>query len=70
MRRPRPSELNAIRFLARHQPYCPGSDACAEPFILDTLNALVRGKWASAEATDDGPSFRLTSYGQREAADA
>jgi hypothetical protein len=59
--------LRALRNSGR--PYWPSKDATDEPFIMDTLKALVRKKYLTADMTDDGPAFTITSYG-RDAYDA
>lgn len=69
MRRLESNEENALRFVKRvGGSYCPDRDAAAEPFILDTLNSLVRKKRMTVEATDDGPRFHLTMLGEADAA--
>jgi hypothetical protein len=69
MRRLDTSEENALRFVKRvGGSYCPNRDAAAEPFIIDTLNSLVRKKRMSVEATDDGPRFTITTQGEADAA--
>lgn len=64
------SEANALAMIARiGGTYCPGDDACAEPFIMDTLRSLVRKKYLSADAVEGSPPmFRITALGQEEVA--
>jgi hypothetical protein len=69
MRKLTQSEQNALRFVTRvGGSYCPNRDACAEPFITDTLDSLVRKKRLSVEGTDDGPRYTLTVQGEVDAA--
>ncbi len=65
MRKLDQDEERLLSILARHpdKPYWPSRDACAEPFIMDTLKALVRKKYLTGEDTDDGPAFTITRYG-------
>ncbi|MBJ6986899.1 hypothetical protein [Devosia sp. MC521] len=69
MRKPNQTERNALAMVKRcGGSYCPSQDACAEPFIMDTLNGLVRKKYLSVSAEDGAPPmFKLTAYGEREA---
>lgn len=64
------SEQNALAMIYRTGgSYCPGTDACAEPFIMDTLRGLVRKKYLSADAVEGSPPmFTLTAYGREEGA--
>ncbi len=70
MRKLETNELNALRFVARvGGSYCPRNDACAEPFITDTLNSLVRKKRLTVEANDGAPPrYTLTAQGEADAA--
>lgn len=56
--------------LGSDRPYFPNRDMTNEPFIMDTLNGLVRKKYLSVEMTDDGPAFSLTAYGRMAGGDA
>lgn len=68
MRKLTNTESNALAMIARiGGSYCPGEDACAEPFIMDTLKSLVRKKYLTVDAEDGAPPmFRLTAYGRAE----
>lgn len=69
MRRLTTTEENALAMIARiGGSYCPSTDALAEPFIMDTLRALVRKKRLSVSAEDGAPPmFTLTAQGRAEA---
>lgn len=69
MRRLDKVDYNTLAFINRcGGSYCPNDDACAEPFIMDTLNALVKVKRLRIEETDAGPRFHLTELGKSDAA--
>lgn len=65
-------EQNAVNFLSRVVSYCPGTDArgldgATTAEIRKVLDALVRKKRATADATDDGPVYSLTAQGRDDA---
>lgn len=65
MKRIEKGHVNVLKFVAHiGGSYCPSSDACAEPFIMDTLNYLVKAKCLTVEPTDDGPRFHINARGR------
>ena len=52
-------ETNAAMWLARNSPFCPGDmvQTLAGKQVKTILDGLVRKRAASAEMTDDGPSY-------------
>lgn len=60
---------NTLAFIVRcGGSYCPSNDACAEPFIMDTLDNLVRKKRLTVEANDGAPPrYHLTAQGRADA---
>lgn len=70
MKRLTPPEINACRFLAKHGPYTPGDAAKSKggPEVVAVLRSLVRKGRASADMSDDGPTFSLTAQGEADGA--
>jgi hypothetical protein len=51
-------ESAALHFLNRDGPCCPGSEGDqARQLVRSVLDSLVRKKYATVEATDDGPRY-------------
>jgi hypothetical protein len=70
MKKLTPQELAALYFLDRDGPIVPGDAAKGEAgqMVLAVLNALVRKKRATVEATDDGPRYAIAPAGRAEIA--
>jgi hypothetical protein len=56
-------ETNAIRWLAKNGPYCPGDQAQTDAGkqVKAILDGLVRKRCAVAEMTDDGPAYHAVA---------
>lgn len=69
MRKLSPGDISILQYIERiGGSYCPTYDACAEPFIVDTLNYLVRAERLSVEANDGAPPrYHLTAQGRADA---
>lgn len=52
-------EINAAMWLAKNSPFCPGDmvQTPAGKEVKAVLDSLVRKRVATAEMTDDGPSY-------------
>lgn len=64
-------ETNAVMWLAKNGPYCPGWDVIYTDSgrqVKQILDQLVRKRCAVAEETDDGPSYRISGEGRSYAA--
>lgn len=68
MRKLNPPEQSALRALANHEPYCPGTDASSagHDLLRSTLDSLVKKKRVAVDVGDDGPVYRLTAIGRDE----
>ena len=54
------TEQAALYFLERDGSYCPGmSDDAKRQMVRKVLDGLVKKKYVTAEATDDGPRYTL-----------
>ena len=52
-------ESNAVQWLAKHGPYCPGDQAYTDAGkqVKAILDGLVRKRAAVADMCDDGPVY-------------
>lgn len=70
MKKLTPPEINACIFLKKHGPYTPGDAAHSKggPEVVAVLRSLVRKGRATADMSDDGPTFALTALGEADGA--